>query len=361
MGVEFHSESSDGFLSDIDDVLQGNVENLDLHPMKDLVFSTKNKYLGEVLQKFNSDEEPTAEKQEEVEVKKRVSKKKKDSPRKNLLKKKTARKFTVKENEEKSEEKIHKKKGRKTNKLRFLPLSERQIYHGRNWVPMTAIKETESECYTDWINKFSGLRIDELVDMNSSEKVLMTMWNTFLDRCCGAAGYRHMDSLTIEFLNEKASIIINRNIIRNFLAHPTAFHQIGAINPETIYKSIHKLQDMIQDIEISATDSQILDQFKLSWSVPPLDTSRQSSTCSSSGSSNASNASSIASPSTSSPRNSSISNVSPHSRGMQMISMSQNNSSNFLPPFKRPRLSTSPPLSNTSNNNVIVNEIINSD
>merc|ERR1712126_24885 len=173
MGVEFHSESSDGFLSDIDDVLQGNVENLDLHQMKDLVFSTKNKYLGEVLQKFNSDEEPTAEKQEEVEVKKRVSKKKKDSPRKNLLKKKTARKITVKENEEKSEEKIHKKKGRKTNKLRFLPLGERQIYHGRNWVPMTAIKETESECYTDWINKFSGLRIDELVDMNSSEKVLM--------------------------------------------------------------------------------------------------------------------------------------------------------------------------------------------
>jgi len=354
--VEFHSESSDGFLSDIDDVLQGNIENLDSHPMKDLVFSTKNKYLGEVLQKLNnSDEEPSPEKKEEVEVKKR-GRKKKDSPRKNLLKKKTARKFTVKENEGKSEEKVSKKKGKKTNKVTFLPLSERQIYHGRNWVPMTAVKEAESECYTDWINKFSGLRIDELVDMNSSEKVLMTMWNTFLDKNCGAAGYRHMDSLTLEFLDEKVSIIINRNLIRNFLAHLTAFHQIGAVSSETIYKCIHKLQDMVRSLDASVSESQILDQFKLSWSVPPLDTSRQSSVSSSSGSS----ASTITSPSTStsSPRSSNLSNLSPHSRGMQMISMSHNNSSNFLPPLKKPRLSssTSPPLSNASNNNILVND-----
>lgn len=109
-------------------------------------------------------------------------KKKKDSPRKDLLKKRTAKKYAVSEEEQDKATKEKRRKPKAAAKFQHLPLSERQIYHGRNFVPMTDAKENECECGFEWINEFSKIRIDEISDLNNSEKVLMSLWNTFLDR-----------------------------------------------------------------------------------------------------------------------------------------------------------------------------------
>ena len=167
-----------------------------------------------------------------AKVKKPRGKKKKDSPRKTLLRKKTAKKLVVPEQEESEPIVKSRSKEKKTKTVRFLPLSERQIYHGRSWVPMTDVKEEESECSFDWINKFSELRVDEIADVNKNEKLLMSLWNRHLDKTAGA-GKRHMDHIILDFLIHHASKMVQVNIVRNFVAHLTSFHQAGAIKQVT--------------------------------------------------------------------------------------------------------------------------------
>ena len=241
VSVQYSGDSSDGPLSDIDDILCGNISDPEKHPMKEVIFSPENKFLPQVLERINGTGDDKEERKEEkvndeenvaAKVKKPRGKKKKDSPRKTLLRKKTAKKLVVPEQEESEPIVKSRSKEKKTKTVRFLPLSERQIYHGRSWVPMTDVKEEESECSFDWINKFSELRVDEIADVNKNEKLLMSLWNRHLDKTAGA-GKRHMDHIILDFLIHHASKMVQVNIVRNFVAHLTSFHQAGAIKQVT--------------------------------------------------------------------------------------------------------------------------------
>ena len=355
--VEFQSESSDGPLSDIDDILSGNIEDPENHPMKEVIFSNHNKHLAAVLEKINSiseSEKPrkkvardsSSDAENSKDRKRGRPKKKIESPRRGLLKKAVSKKFASLPEAEVNKTKKSQVKV-KTKTVHFLPLTQRRIFHGRNWVPVSEAREEEAECETDWINKFSELRVDEIADLNQSEKLLMTMWNRHLDRFSGP-GTRHMDTITLEFLANEGNKIIDMNIVRNFVGHLTSLHDAGVIKMETVFRSLLMIQQQT-DSSQSCTG-----QFSVSWSQP-APASEVSSEASSSAPVSPDTTLESGTPSVPetsasgdhTPRMSSILKSSPMSRGLMLLNMSRSNSSKHdtslspVPERKRQRTSMS--------------------
>ena len=372
--LEFQSESSDGFLSDIDDILSGNIEDPKSHPMKDVIFSNKNRHLAAVLEKMSehqekikpkmtlkSEQEPVSKSKkrdsssdtgsEGTETRKRGRPKKKvESPRRGLLKKAVSKKFATPAESQETATSSKKSRGKvKTKTVRYLPLAERRIFHGRNWVPMSEAREEEAECGTDWINEFAELRVDEIADINQSEKLMMTLWNRHLDTYSGP-GARHMDTILLAFLKKESPKIISRSILRNFVGHITSLHDAGVIKLETVLQSLVILQ-LGED-----TSSESLGQFGVSWSQS-APTSSPDLTCQAQSSPNttveAEQSSSLEAEASSSgdhtPRMSSILKSSPLSRGLMLVNLSRSNSGKkhdtSVSPVqerKRQRISSSP-------------------
>ena len=376
--LEFQSESSDGFLSDIDDILSGNIEDPKSHPMKDVIFSNKNRHLAAVLEKMNSrsehqekikpkmalksEQEPVSKSKkrdsssdtgsEGTEKRKRGRPKKKvESPRRGLLKKAVSKKFATPSEPQETATSSKKSQGKvKTKTVRYLPLAERRIFHGRNWIPMTKAREQEAECGTDWINEFSELRVDEIADINQSEKLMMTLWNRHLDTYSGL-GARHMDTILLAFLKKESPTIISRNILRNFVGHITSLHEAGVIKLETVLQSLVILQ-LGED-----TSSESPGQFGVSWSQSPAPTVSPDLSCPALSSPNttvdAEQSSHLEAGASSSgdhtPRMSSILKSSPMSRGLMLLNLSRSNSGKkhdtSVSPVqerKRQRISSSP-------------------
>ena len=124
----------------------------------------------------------------DIRVQKKIKKKTKKrnvklSPRRALLLKQTEDKLTLDAVvSPRRKQKVYKK----------LPLSERQMYHGRNWIPMAKYGEGESEadCDCSWTFSSNKIRLEDFVDVNDAEKTLMNMWNVHADKYQGR-GVRH--------------------------------------------------------------------------------------------------------------------------------------------------------------------------
>lgn len=52
--------------------------------------------------------------------------------------------------------------------------------------------------------------VDEIADINQSEKLMMTLWNRHLDTYSGL-GARHMDTILLVLLKKESPTIISRN------------------------------------------------------------------------------------------------------------------------------------------------------
>ena len=132
--MEYSSDSSEGPLSDIDDILTGNINDVEKHPMANLVFDPSNPFLDQVLERMSADDDEMSNDEADISTEKKIKKKRKRkndikmSPRKSLLLKQTQDKLTVDDVTPKSKSKP------KIGVIKQLPISERQIYHGRNWV-----------------------------------------------------------------------------------------------------------------------------------------------------------------------------------------------------------------------------------
>ena len=254
------TDTSEGFLSDIDDILKGNVTDPENHPMREAIFSPNNKHVDDIMVRLSEkedvvDENPKIEKNlkkngnkkknEEVsKIKKKKVIAKKPSPRKALLQKKTSKKFAEEKSRE-VEETSHPKKKKTTRRVRLLPLAERQIFHGRNWIPMTEAREEESDCNCDWMLKFSELRITDIADINQAEGQIMKLWNLHMNKHHGN-GVKDMDNIVLQFVTLERARIIQHNLYRNFVAHLTNLHKAGVLSPKTILSAMNIIQTDIK-------------------------------------------------------------------------------------------------------------------
>jgi len=252
--VEYSSDSSEGPLSDIDDILQGNINDVDKHPLANLVFDPSNPYLDQVLERMSADDDEMSNDEVNVNSEKKTKRKRKKkndlkmSPRKSLLLKQTQDKFAGDDDVPKIKSKP------KVGIIRQLPISERTIYHGRNWIPMTKYGEGEDEadCECSWIGYFTKKRLDEITDVNTAEKSLMNIWNVHVAKYQGR-GVRHLDKVLKDFLTEHSHTLIELNLYRNFVSHIASLQQSGLISMETMLYCANAMQEVMKVIKETKT------------------------------------------------------------------------------------------------------------
>merc|ERR1719319_825876 len=138
--------------------------------------------------------------------------------------------------------------------IRKLPLSARQIYHGRSWVPMTRFGEGESEeeCECSWVMDYTGHKLEDIVDLNAAEKAMMNLWNQHVNKYQGR-GMAHMDVVVMDFLGERSHTIVELNLYRNFVSHLVTLHQANVLTGETMYRAIGHIQDVMRVLDETAT------------------------------------------------------------------------------------------------------------
>ena len=132
-------ESSEGFLSDIDDILKGDVTDPETHPMKAAIFSAKNPHLDDVMARVSEKEDIDVGKPETNSKQKRTKSKfdeapklksnkkkvpvKKHSQQRVVIQKKTSKKFAD-DGKSNHTDNLKSKKNMKKRVVRMMPLSE---------------------------------------------------------------------------------------------------------------------------------------------------------------------------------------------------------------------------------------------
>merc|ERR1712142_1327310 len=139
------------------------------------------------------------------------------------------------------------KKQARMSKRIHLPLKERNIYHGRNWIPMTRYGFGEDEADSDysWIILFSKQRLEDISDINDGEKNMMNLWNMHLKKYYGG-GVSHLGRILSDFVADFTRVIYDNNLYRNFVCHITVLHQAGFISMEIMTEIIISMQSAMK-------------------------------------------------------------------------------------------------------------------
>ena len=335
------TDSSDGPLSDIDDILRGNITDPETHPMKAAIFSENNIHSDEILSRISQacENESSSKQKQTKSTKGETSKLKKDKKKvpvkkagqgRTSFEKKSSKKFANQGRSDVSVQQNSKKK-KVTRTVRMLPLTQRQIFHGRNWIPMTEHREEEGECNFEWIKKFGNMRLEDIADLNSGEKTMMNMWNRHLENYKVNA-IKYMDQIVMEFIKNQKEKILKENLYRNLMAHLCDLQLARVLTQQTFLSAVSEIQNSITSEEIPSQ------QLTRSWSThfPRTVPSPSISSSPSSFSSSSSPMSTAASP---------------LSRGMKIMNLSLSNKSQDG--AKKTRLSIGsiiPPVSPNSPN-----------
>merc|ERR1719495_2155970 len=120
------------------------------------------------------------------------------------------------------------------------PTSPGKLYHGRTWLPVGE-GESEVDCDPTWNGEHMVRRLEEIIDLNTGEKALMAMWNSFLALHVGPV-WIHMDALARQFVDEKGLKLVELGLYRNCILHLIALHQARLISGETVLNCVHLLQ-----------------------------------------------------------------------------------------------------------------------
>lgn len=86
--------------------------------------------------------------------------------------------------------------------------------------------------------------IDEFTDVNEGEKELMKLWNLHVMKH-GYVGDCQLPLACEMFLDANGHEIIRKNIYRNFILHMCSLFDYGLVSPETVYKTVQKLQGIL--------------------------------------------------------------------------------------------------------------------
>ncbi|CAG8468705.1 2422_t:CDS:2 [Ambispora leptoticha] len=111
-----------------------------------------------------------------------------------------------------------------------LPLMN--FYHSQSFMPFTpddSDGDSDEEMCTHWIQQTSDENLDELPELNNSEKLLMKMWNRHIEPYRGL-GDCHLPEVCLLFAKNRATEIASFNLRNNFVLHLMTLAQYQMID-----------------------------------------------------------------------------------------------------------------------------------
>ncbi|XP_037933396.1 polycomb protein Su(z)12 isoform X2 [Teleopsis dalmanni] len=138
-----------------------------------------------------------------------------------------------------------------TNPRAYISGHNRLYHHTETCLPVhrkELDEDSEQENDPLWLQQKTIQMIDEFSDVNEGEKELMKLWNLHVMKH-GYVGDCQLPIACEMFLNDYCQEIIKKNLYRNFTLHLCTLFDYGLISPETLYKTMQKLQSMVSKYE----------------------------------------------------------------------------------------------------------------
>ncbi|XP_054285941.1 polycomb protein suz12-B-like isoform X2 [Macrosteles quadrilineatus] len=116
--------------------------------------------------------------------------------------------------------------------------------------------DSEDENDPKWLQTKTMMMIDEFTDVNEGEKELMKMWNLHVMRH-GYVGDCQIPLACNMYLQAKGRELLKKNLYRNFVLHMCNLFDFGLVSPVTVYTTIQKLQELVEE---DGDESKVLQQ-----------------------------------------------------------------------------------------------------
>lgn len=106
--------------------------------------------------------------------------------------------------------------------------------------------DSEGECDPPWLQQKTMMMIDEFTDVNEGEKELMKMWNLHVMKH-GFVGDCQIPLACEMFVEFQGLELVRKNLYRNFVLHMCSLFDYGLVAPEALYKTIQRVQKILND------------------------------------------------------------------------------------------------------------------
>lgn len=134
-----------------------------------------------------------------------------------------------------------------SNQRPYITGHNRLYHHTETCLPVHPKEldiDSEGESDPLWLRQKTIQMIDEFSDVNEGEKELMKLWNLHVMKH-GYVGDCQLPLACEMFLDSNGYEIIRKNLYRNFILHMCSLFDYGLVSPETVYKTVQKLQGML--------------------------------------------------------------------------------------------------------------------
>ncbi|XP_062841170.1 polycomb protein suz12-A [Trichomycterus rosablanca] len=120
----------------------------------------------------------------------------------------------------------------------------RLYFHSDSCVPLRPhemAEDSEDEKDPEWLREKTVMQIDEFTDVNEGEKEVMKLWNLHVMKH-GFIADNQIPAACLQFVESCGSIIMERNLCRNFLLHLVSMHDFGLVSTSTIDRAVARLR-----------------------------------------------------------------------------------------------------------------------
>uniref|UniRef100_A0AAR2KBU2 Polycomb protein VEFS-Box domain-containing protein n=1 Tax=Pygocentrus nattereri TaxID=42514 RepID=A0AAR2KBU2_PYGNA len=120
----------------------------------------------------------------------------------------------------------------------------RLYFHSDSCMPLRPQEmdvDSEDERDPEWLREKTTMQIEEFTDVNEGEKEVMKLWNLH-PVVCFSTLILCMNQACMLFVEECGSIIMEKNLCRNFLLHLVSMHDFGLVSTVTIDKAMALLR-----------------------------------------------------------------------------------------------------------------------
>jgi len=108
----------------------------------------------------------------------------------------------------------------------------------------------------EWLLLKTSKMIDDFTDVNHGEKEFMKIWNHHVQRYTYVGDCQIPQALKM-FIDERAHMVIQKGLYRNFILHLVNLYEFGVIGPSHIFTAIARLQNLMRSKGL---------QYDLCWS-----------------------------------------------------------------------------------------------
>ncbi|CAI2170711.1 2493_t:CDS:2 [Funneliformis geosporum] len=127
-----------------------------------------------------------------------------------------------------------------TTPVALSSLPSQTFYHSHTFMPFIGdenVNDSEDDICTHWVEQLNDETLDEISDVNDKEKLMMKIWNRFIEPQKGLAD-RNLPEVCIQFSKTRGDLIISLDLRNEFAFHLLNILEFQLIDSQCVAKCL---------------------------------------------------------------------------------------------------------------------------